>query len=46
MPYTLISKNGTPGENRGLGARGWFQSAEKKQFARQSNKTNNSPHIF
>jgi hypothetical protein len=30
----------------GLGTRGWFQSAEKKQLARQSNKTNNSPHIF
>lgn len=46
MPYILISKNGTPGENRGLGTRGWFQYAKKKQFARLSNKTNNSPYIF
>lgn len=46
MPYILISKNGTPGENKGLGTRGWFQYAKKKQFARLSNKTNNSPYIF
>jgi hypothetical protein len=46
MPNILISKNGTPGENRGLGTRGWFESAKKKQFACLSNKTNNSSHIF
>jgi hypothetical protein len=46
MPYILISKNGTPGENKGIGTRGWLQSAEKKQSARLSNKTNDSPHIF
>jgi hypothetical protein len=46
MPYIFISRNGTPGENRGLGTRGWFESAKKKQFACLSNKTTNSPHIF